>query len=61
MKKVPKDQLKITTYWYENSDGYIVIDKKAMRDEFKFKLEQLEKSTKLGYKKHMRELFKNKK
>ena len=48
MERIKKDILTVTVYYYEDPDGYIVLDEDMMIREFHRKLENLYESTKLG-------------
>ena len=47
MERIKKDILTVTVYYYEDPDGYIVLDEDMMIKEFHRKLENLYESTNL--------------
>ena len=48
MREKIKQSIIIPVYYYEDENGYIVIDKESMTDHFNTKMENLYKSTKKG-------------
>lgn len=52
-----KDQLIIPVYYWEDEDGYKVIDKEEMRKTFESRLKTLYLDTKLGKKEFYKKLF----
>lgn len=48
MEKIKRDVILVTVYYYEDPDGYIVLDEDQMIKEFHNKLESLYESTKHG-------------
>ncbi len=46
MEKIKKTTLTIPVYYYEDDEGYVIIDKEEMENSFNQKMEQLYRSTK---------------
>lgn len=46
MEKIKINSLTIPVYYYEDEQGYIIIDKEEMEDSFNQKLDELYRSTK---------------
>lgn len=54
-----KEQIIIPVYYWEDEEGYKVIDHEEMRKTFETKLKALYLDTKLGKKEFYKKLFKN--
>tara|TARA_R100001509_G_C4729469_1_gene169325 strand:- start:99 stop:302 length:204 start_codon:yes stop_codon:yes gene_type:complete len=55
-KEIP-EYIKIPTYWYQDKEGYVVIDRELMWREFEYRMKRLSLCTKKGYRKAVKELI----
>ena len=55
-KEIP-EYIKIPTYWYQDEEGYAVIDRELMWQEFEYRMKRLSLCTKKGYRKAVKELI----
>tara|TARA_R100001015_G_C4619210_1_gene175859 strand:- start:260 stop:463 length:204 start_codon:yes stop_codon:yes gene_type:complete len=58
-KEIP-EYIKIPTYWYEDKEGYVVIDRELMWREFEYRMKRLSLCTKKGHRKAVKELMERK-
>ncbi len=58
-KEIP-ECIKIPTYWYEDKDGYAVIDRELMWQKFEYQMKRHSLCTKKGYRKAVKELMEKK-
>lgn len=56
MEKIKKESITIPVFYYEDENGYIIIDTEEMNNSFKTKMKELYNTTKKAKHKH----FKNK-
>lgn len=57
MEKIKKECIIVPVFYYEDENGYIILDTEEMNNSFQTKMEELYRTTKKAKHKHFKEKY----